>query len=99
MKKHRSSNNYRPSWEFTNGGYGNITYSKTGTWMSTLEGLVGLEVMNEIMKTNYKKWKFKNPGAQNFIDIVNEIYNKRLGNKYGKNLNCFLDQFLYGTAV
>ncbi|MCH8942955.1 MAG: M1 family metallopeptidase [Bacteroidetes bacterium] len=99
MKNPRIANNYRPSWEFTDGGYGNITYNKTGTWMSTLEGLVGLEVMNEIMKTYYEKWKFKHPGAQNFIDIVNEIYNKRLGNKYGKNLNWFFDQFLYGTAV
>ena len=99
MRNPRIANNYRPSWEFTNGGYGNITYNKTGTWMSTLEGLVGLEVMNEIMKTYYERWKFKHPYAQNFIDIVNEIYNKRLGNKYGNNINWFFDQFLYGTAV
>jgi len=99
MKNPQIANNYRTSWEFTNGGYGVITYSKTGTWMATLEGLVGLDVMNEIMKTYYERWKFKHPSAQNFIDIVNEIYVKRLGNKYGKNLNWFFDQFLYGTAV
>ena len=99
MKNPKIANDYRPSWKFTNGAYGTITYSKTGTWMSTLEGLVGLDVMNEIMKTYFKRWKFKHPGAQNFIDIVNEIYNKRLGKKYGENLNWFFDQFLYGTAV
>lgn len=99
MKNPKIANNNMTSWKFINGGYGTITYSKTGTWLSTLEGLVGLDVMNEIMKTYFKRWKFKHPGAQNFIDIVNEIYNKRLGNKYGKNLNWFFKQFLYGTAV
>ncbi len=99
MKNPKIANNYRASWQYTNGGYGVITYNKTGTWLATLEGLVGLDVMNEIMKTYYNKWKFKHPAAQNFIDIVNEVYKKRLGEKFGKNLNWFFDQFLYGTAV
>lgn len=99
MRNLKIANNYRPSWEFKDGGYGTITYSKTGTWMATLEGLVGIDVMNEIMKTYYERWKFKHPSAQSFIDIVNEIYTKSHGDKFGKNLNWFFDQFLYGTAV
>ena len=93
------ANNYRASWEFTDGGYGVITYSKTATLMATLEGLIGLDVMNEIMETYYDRWKFKHPSAQNFINVVNEIYNKKLDKIFGDNLNWFFEQFLYGTAV
>jgi len=99
MRNPKIANNYRNSWDFTNGGYGVITYDKTGTWMATLERLLSRNVMDEIMKTYFKRWKFKHPGAQNFIDIVNEVYNKRLGEKFGKNLNWFFDQFLYGNVV
>ena len=61
------------TWQLPEGQYGVLTYSKTATWMRTLEGLVSRRVMDEIMQTYFIRWKFKHPNGQNFIDIVNEI--------------------------
>ena len=87
------------TWQLPEGEYGVLTYSKTATWLRTLEGLVGRKVMDEIMQTYFIRWKFKHPNAQNFIAIVNEIVPKRLGTKYGPDMNWFFDQALYGEQV
>ena len=85
------------SWQYKHGGYGTIAYNKTAMWMNTLDGLVGREVMDEIMKTYFERWKFKHPCGQDFIDVVNEIVAKRKGTGLGENMNWFFDQVLYGT--
>jgi hypothetical protein len=90
---------YRKSWEYTEGGYGSLTYMKTATMLKTLEGLVGTDVMNEIMKTYYVRWSFKHPCVKDFIAIVNEVTIKNLGRKFGDNMNWYFDQVLYGSDV
>ncbi len=87
------------TWQLPEGQYGVLTYYKTATWLRTLEGLVGRPVMDEIMRTYFQRWQFKHPNADNFIAIVNEIVGKRLGNRYGSNMNWFFDQVLYGDKV
>lgn len=87
------------TWQLPEGQYGVLTYSKTATWLRTLEGLVGRPVMDEIMQTYFIRWKFKHPDGQNFIDIVNELVPKRFGSKYGPDMNWFFDQALYGENV
>ncbi|AKD57303.1 M1 family metallopeptidase [Spirosoma radiotolerans] len=87
------------TWQLPEGQYGVLTYSKTATWLRTLEGLAGRPVMDEIMQTYFNRWKFKHPDGQNFIDIVNELVPKRLGTKYGPDMNWFFDQVLYGDKV
>ncbi len=99
MSNPKIASNFLPAWGYKNGGYGSITYAKTATWMTTLDRLVGRDVMNEIMKTYYDRWSFKHPCTRDFIDIVNEIVPKRLGNKFGDNMNWFFDQVLYGTDI
>lgn len=87
------------TWQLPDGQYGVLTYYKTATWLRTLEGLVGRRVMDEIMQTYFIRWRFKHPDAQNFIAIVNEIVPKRLGQKYGPDMNWFFAQALYGDQV
>ncbi|QKZ12017.1 M1 family metallopeptidase [Spirosoma sp. KUDC1026] len=87
------------TWQLPDGQYGVLTYSKTATWLKTLEGLVSKPVMDEIMRTYFQRWQFKHPNADSFISIVNEIVPKRLGNKYGPDMNWFFDQALYGDKV
>lgn len=91
--------NDTPGWEFYHGGYGAITYNKTGTWLTTLERLVGLEVMDDIMKTYFQKWKFKHPGGKDFIAVVNEVVKKHHGDRFGENMDWFFNQVLYGTDM
>ncbi|GAB3267105.1 M1 family metallopeptidase [Larkinella harenae] len=86
-------------WQLPEAYVGELTYFKPATWMRTLDGLVGRPVMDEIMRTYFERWKFKHPNARNFIAIVNEVVGKRLGNRYGANMNWFFDQVLYGDQV
>ena len=99
MSNPKIAENFRASWEFKHGGYGSLTYAKTATWLITLEGLVGVETMNEIMKTYFERWKFKHPCAKDFITVVNEITTKNHGDKFGKNMNWFFDQVLYSAEM
>lgn len=87
------------TWQLPDGQYGVLTYFKTATWLKTLEGLIGRPVMDEIMQTYFIRWRFKHPNGQNFIDIVNELVPKRLGRKYGADMNWFFRQVLYGENV
>ena len=99
MSNPKIAENFRPSWEFKHGGYGSLTYAKTATWMKTLEGLVGIETMDEILKTYFERWKFKHPCANDFIAVVNEIVQKNHGQKFGENMNWFFEQVLYSAEV
>ncbi len=99
MDNPKIAENFRPAWEFKHGGYGSLTYKKTATWLKTLEGLVGIETMDEIMKTYFDRWKFKHPCADDFIAIVNEIVLKNHGKRFGENMNWFFDQVLYSAEV
>ncbi len=97
MRNPKIAENFRVSWDYKHGGYGSLSYMKTGTWMSTLDNIVGRETMDEIMKTYYSRWKFKHPCATDFIAIVNEIVLKNHGTKFGMNMNWYFDQVLYGS--
>ncbi|MHC1702656.1 MAG: M1 family metallopeptidase [Tenuifilaceae bacterium] len=95
----QATNNTKYSWDYPHGSYGLMSYSKAATWLLTLQGLVGDDVIDEIFRTYYKRWAFKHPTTQNFVDIVNEIVPLRLGDKYGPDMNWFFEQTLYGTGI
>jgi hypothetical protein len=87
------------AWEFKQGGYGTLTYQKTAVFLTTLERMIGRTVMDTLMKTYFNRWKFKHPCARDFLATVNEIVPKFHGNKFGRDLNWYFDQVLYGTDV
>lgn len=76
-----------------------VAYNKTGVWLRTLEGMVGMETMTEIMKTYFERWKFRHPCGRDFVDVVNEVVPKRHGDQFGKNMDWFFEQVLYGTQL
>ena len=88
----------RPGWEIES-AYKGLVYSKTSTMLRTLCGMVGQSTMDKIMQTYYKKWKFKHPKEQDFIDVVNEVIQKEHSSTYGENLNWFFEQCLHQTGV
>ncbi len=99
MRDPKISPDFQTSWDFKHNDYGSITYSKTATWMMTLQGLVGQKVMDEIMQTYFERWKFKHPCGKDFIAVVNEVVKKDLGNKLGDNMDWFFNEVLYGTDI
>ncbi|MFH0992491.1 MAG: M1 family metallopeptidase [bacterium] len=88
-----------PSWKFTMGGYGNLVYQKAALMLMTLDRLIGRPVMDTVMKTYFQRWKFRHPDSRDFINVVNEIVPKYCGQRFGKDMNWFFDQVLYGTEV
>jgi hypothetical protein len=90
---------YAHAWDYRAGGYGSMTYNKSATFLTTLQRMLGNDTMDEIMKTYFERWKFKHPCSRDFIAVVNEVVHKRLGDKFGKDMNWFFDQVLYGTDV
>ncbi len=86
------------SWEYKHGGYGTIAYNKTAMWLKTLEGIVGIEAMDDIMKSYFEKWKFQHPCGEDFTAVVDDVVRKRHGDKFGENMDWFFDQVLYGTV-
>ncbi len=75
------------SWEYYNGAtYGINVYSKAAFMLLTLENYLGQDVMSDIMKTFYERWKFKHPTSQDFIALAEEVS--------GQDLSWFFGQFL-----
>lgn len=99
MNNPKIAENFRYVWEFKHGGYSDLAYNKTATWLKTLEGLVGIQTMDQIMKTYFERWKFKHPCATDFIAIVNEVVKKNHGDRFGEDMQWFFDQVLYGSDV
>ena len=93
------SDNSPFAWEYPHGSYGMLSYQKAATWLLTMQGIVGEETMDEIFRTYYKEWAFKHPSAKDFIEIANRVVTRMHGDKYGENMNWFLDQTLYGTGI
>jgi hypothetical protein len=87
------------SWNYPHGTYSMMTYSKTAVCLRTLMGLIGEETINEIFREYYKKWAFRHPSGRDFINVVNEVVRKKYGDKFGKDMNWFFDQTLYGTGI
>jgi hypothetical protein len=92
-----SNNEY--SWNYPHETYGMMSYMKTATWLYTLMGITGEETMNDIFREYYKKWAFKHPSGQDFINVANDVYSRKAGNKSEPDLNWFFDQTLYGTGI
>jgi hypothetical protein len=86
-------------WKLDFGGYGMLSYFKTMVMLRTLEGLIGRPVMDSVMQTYFKRWRFRHPSGRDFIAVVNEIVPRHHSAQLGPRMDWFFDQFLYGTAV
>ena len=99
MRDPRIAPTFTNSWEFKAGTYGTLIYQKSALFLTTLDRMVGRPVMDEIMRTYFERWKFKHPCSRDFVDVVNEVVARRLGDRFGKDMNWFFEQVLYGTGV
>jgi len=88
---------YNNSWSFPHGSYGVLSYQKPATMMRTLERLIGRDCMDQVFKTYYRRWAFKHPSSQDFIDIVNEVVALCPNNLSVSSMNWFFNQFLFDT--
>ena len=47
--------------------------------------------MQEILRTYYRRWRFRHPTTRDFMAVAEQVS--------GTNLSWFFDQYVYGTAV
>jgi hypothetical protein len=74
------------SWDFYSGGsYSANVYQKAAVTLLTLEGYLGQDVMAEVMKAYFERWKFKHPRSEDFFAVAEEVS--------GRDLDWFFDQF------
>jgi hypothetical protein len=68
----------RNAWQFRNSAsYGDITYGKTTMILETLEGIVGKDTMDEVMRTYFMRYRFTHPTAEDFLHTIEEVAIKR----------------------
>jgi hypothetical protein len=79
------------SWEFYPGTYSGLVYCKASIALKTLEGYLGKEMMEDIMRTYFQRFSFKHPKTEDFIQVANEVSRQ--------DLNWFFDQVLFGSNV
>lgn len=99
MKQPGITQVFRNAWQYPVGTYSIMTYTKTATWLRTLDNIIGRNTMDEILQTYFIRWRFKHPSVRDFINIVNEIVPKRLGENLGSNMNWYFEQVLYKAPV
>ena len=83
-----------PGWQITDARKG-IIYSKTALMLKTLEGMVGRQTMDEVMRTYFQKWKFKHPRGQDFIAVAEEVILQSRGESFTSTLSSFFEQTVY----
>lgn len=69
--------------------YANGAYSKPALFLFNLEGILGRERFDKILKTYFEKYKFKHPDTEDFIEICEDIS--------GEDLQLLFDSFLNTT--
>lgn len=64
----------RFAWKFRNEqSYGAVTYGKTATLLTTLEGIIGEDTMSEAMRTYFQRYRFKHPTTEDFLRTIEEV--------------------------
>jgi len=96
-KHPKIASNAIKSWEYKHGGYGEIAYNKTAVWLQTLEGILGTESMDDIMKNYFQRWKFKHPCRDDFMDVVNEYVINNHADQFPDGMDWYFEQVLFGT--
>jgi len=90
-----------PTFLYYPGSHGDITYSKTALWLSTLEGYLGWDALQDILSTFFSRYAFHHPTPDDFFAVANEVAARRFGGEGDDpraDLTWFFDQ-VYRSSV
>jgi Peptidase family M1 domain len=71
--------------------YFGITYGKTASVLLTLEGIVGEDTMDKVMRAYFMKYRFTHPTKEDFLKTIEDVS--------GKDLRWYFNQAVYGSQV
>ncbi len=78
------------SWKFYNSmSYSLNVYYRAATCLHTLERLLGEKTWARIMRTYHMRYRFRHPGTEDFIGVVNEVS--------GRDLTWFFKEFFFSA--
>ncbi|MEO8430748.1 MAG: M1 family metallopeptidase [Acidobacteriota bacterium] len=78
------------SWTFRDSrNYAADTYSHTALALSTLENLIGTNVMDRALRLYFDRWRFRHPRMPDFVAAVNEVT--------GRDWGWFFARTFYGS--
>jgi hypothetical protein len=80
-----------PSWRYYPSTGGAITYSKTATWLHTLERLIGWPALQRGMSMFFTRHVFTHPTPEDFFKALNE--------GAGQDLTWYFDEVYRGSNV
>ncbi len=86
----------RPGWEIK-GDYKGLIYAKTATMLRSLEGYMGKESFEQMIKSYYIAWKFKHPKEADFRSHLQQHIRDHVVD-YDINYDRFLDECLHGVG-
>lgn len=66
------------------------TYSHTALALSTLESLIGSNVMDRALRLYFERWRFRHPRMRDFVAAVNEVT--------GRDWTWFFARTFYGSG-
>ncbi len=98
MKNPKEDFAARPGWEST-GRHKGIIYSKTATMLQTMQAVLGDEVMDNLMRTYFERWKFKHPRGTDFFAVANEVAAQHPNSAFGSNFDWLFKGVIAGTDV
>jgi hypothetical protein len=82
----------RFAWQYiTSNSYGRNSYARTGVALTTLEGVLGEDLMERVMRTYHQRWRFGHPSSLDFRKVAEEVS--------GRDLGWFFDQFVFGARL
>ena len=84
----------RPGWEF-DGGFKPLIYAKSATAFKTMERIIGIDIMDEIIKTYFERYKFTHPKEADLRKIIKEVLEKNTSNF---DSDKYLNQVLHATS-
>ncbi|MFL7809290.1 MAG: M1 family aminopeptidase, partial [Anaerolineae bacterium] len=82
---------YGRAWDFSGLEYVTAAYSKPALSLLTLEGVLGSDLMLDVMSTFYRRYQFAHPTTGDFRAVAEEVADR--------DLSWFFDGLVYGDAV
>lgn len=78
-----------PAYDFVDTpiAYANNAYAKSALFIFNLEGILGKEIFDRILKRYFQEYKFKHPKTEDFIRICEEESNRTLNPLFHSFLN------------
>lgn len=83
---------WRKAWKFRDiFSYFVNSYPKSVSVLWQLQTELGEDVMAQLMRTYFQRWRFRHPDTRDFIEVAEEVS--------GRELDWFFDQLLFGTGT